>query len=339
MRNYVLIIFLILSLCPLIPADQVVPWDEFDKKVDQLIDSEQHVQAISLLKQNLKNYPKNEYEIYSGLISLYRGQGEVQKSVEVMSQANHKGYYFWVIPRQNLYNNFRRENWFKNTLSLNNELRDKAQKRVKPTYTVVLPSGYDSKKTYPLIFIMHGGNQNMEITRKRWKSEELYKNKMVAFVQSGWTVATNRFRWNLSGFDLFHEGTAIDEVKGLYKEIVTKYPVNTDKIMLVGFSQGAALAMNMSIHNDIKCTGVLAGCPFNDDIDEKYALNLKKRDIRFFVFTGDKDFSYRKTVKNLEILKKTGVKAVLKINKERGHQFSPDIENDIQKALQLIFEK
>ena len=339
MSKYALIIFLLFSLCPVIPADQVVPWDEFEEKVDQLIDSEQHAQAISLLKQNMKNYPQKKYEIYSGLISLYQGQGEVQKSLELMSQANHEGYYFWFIPRRNLYNNFRRENWFKNALILNNELRDKAQERVKPTYKIVLPSGYDSTKTYPLIFIMHGGNQNMEITRKRWKSEELYENKMVAFVQSGWTVATNRFRWNLSGFDLFHEGTAIDEVKGLYKEIVTKYPVNRNKIVLVGFSQGAALAMNMAIHNDIQCTGVLAGCPFNDDIDEQYALSLKKRDVRFFVFTVDKDFSFNKTVKNLEILKKTGVKAVLKINKEMGHQFSPDIEIDIKNALKLILEK
>jgi len=44
-------------------------------------------------------------------------------------------------------------------------------------------------------------------------------------------------------------------------------------------------------------------------------------------------------VKNLEILKKTGVKAVLKINKEMGHQFSPDIEIDIKNALKLILEK
>lgn len=38
----------------------------------------------------------------------------------------------------------------------------------------------------------------------------------------------------------------------------------------------------------------------------------------------------------MEILKKSGVKVILKINKDSGHQFSTDIESDIKKALKLI---
>ncbi|MEN8155286.1 MAG: dienelactone hydrolase family protein, partial [Acidobacteriota bacterium] len=271
-------------------------------------------------------------------IILYKRAGEIKTSIDMMTEANNKGYYFWFMPRDRAYNNFRREEWFKKALALNNELRDKAQKLIKPEYKIVLPKEYDVKKKYPLIFIMHGGNQSIEKSQGRWKSDELYKDKIVAFVQSGWTVATNSYRWNLSGFDYFHEGTAIDEVKALYKEILQKYPVNTDKIVLVGFSQGASLAMNMTIYNDIKSLGVLAGCPFNDDIDEKHSLNLKKRDIRFFVFTGDKDRRFNKTVKNMEMLKKSGVKVIFKINKNMGHQFSVNIETDINEALKLILE-
>ncbi len=339
MSKYVLIIFFVVSMCSAILAEKVISWNEFDKKVDQLIEAKKNTEAITLLKESIKIYPKKEFEIYTNLVILYKRAGEIKNSIDMMSEANGKGYYFWFMPRQEAYNNFRREEWFKKALSVNNALRDKAQKLVKPTYKVVLPKAYDAKKKYPLIFIMHGGNQSIEKSQGRWKSDELYKNNIVAFVQSGWTVATNSFRWNLSGFDYFHEGTAIDEVKALYKEILAKYPVNIEKIVLVGFSQGASLAMNMTIYNDIKCLGVLAGCPFNDDIDEKHSLNLKKRDVRFFVFTGDKDRQFQKTVKNMDILKKSGLKTVLKINKGLGHQFSPDIESDIKKALTLILEK
>lgn len=338
MKKYALIIFLTIFTCSTIHADQVIPWEEFEQKVDQLIESEQNAQVIALLKENIENYPKKEFEIYSNLINLYKGLGEIRNSIEVMFEANNKGYYFWLLPRESSYNNYRRESWFKKALSLNNQLRDKAQTLLKPSYKVVVPEGYDNTKKYPLLFIMHGGNQNIEISQKRWKSGELYKNNIVAFVQSGWTVETNRFRWNLSGTDLFHDGTAIDEIKILYQEILAKYPVNTDKIVLVGFSQGATLAMNMAIYNDIKCKGVLAGCPFNDDINENHALNLKKRDIRVYVFTGDQDFSYKQTVKNMDILKNTGVKLIFKINENRGHEFSPDIESDINKAMKLILE-
>ncbi|MEN8155068.1 MAG: MBL fold metallo-hydrolase [Acidobacteriota bacterium] len=326
------------DMFPVSQADKVMSWNEFDKKVDQLIESEKNTEAIKLLKESFKNYPEKEFEIYQSIIILYKRAEEIKTSIDMMTEANNKGYYFWLMPRERAYNNYRREEWFKKALALNNELRDKAQKLVKPGYKIVLPKKYDVHKKYPLIFIMHGGNQNIEITQKRWRSDELYKNNIVAFVQSGWTVATKRFRWNLSGKDLFHEGSAIDEVKVLYKEILQKYPVNTDKIVLVGFSQGAALAMNMSIHNDIKCIGVLAGCPFNDDIDEAHSLNLKKRDIRFFVFTGDKDFAFKRTKKNMEILKKSGVKVIFKINKNMGHEFSFDIESDIKEALKLILE-
>ncbi len=339
MSKYVLIIIFILSICSAIFSETVMPWNEFDNKVDQLIESEKNIEAIKLLKESIKIYPKNEFEIYQSISILYKRVGEIKTSIDMMTEANNKGYYFWFMPRERAYNNFRREEWFKKALSANNALRDKVQKSTKPVYKIVLPKGYNVKKKYPLIFIMHGGNQSIELAQGRWKSDNLYTEKIVAFVQSGWTVGTNMYRWNLSGFDYFHEGTAIDEVKALYKEILAKYPVNIEKIVLVGFSQGASLAMNMTIYNDIKCLGVLAGCPFNDDIDEKHSLNLKKRNIRFFVFTGDKDRRFEKTVKNMDILKKSGVKVIFKINKDMGHQFSPDIENDIKKALKLILEK
>ena len=339
MIKYILIIFLALSMCPALFAETVMSWDEFDSKIDQFYESEKYDQAIALLKQNISNYPHKEFEIYSNLMILYKEVGEIRNSIDIMSEANDKGYYFWFVPRDSAYNNFRRELWFKKALSVNNELRDKAQKLATPTYKVVLPEDYDINKKYPLIFIMHGGNQSIESSRTRWKSDEIYKNNNVAFIQSGWTVATNSFRWNLAGRDLFHEGTAIDEVKALYTDIIRKYPVNTEKVVLVGFSQGAALAMNMAIYNDINCIGVLAGCPFNDDIDDAHALDLKQRDVRFFVFTGDKDFSYKDTVKNMDILKKAEVKTLFKINKNMGHQFSEDIDEDIKKALILIFEK
>jgi len=186
---------------------------------------------------------------------------------------------------------------------------------------------------------MHGGNQSIVLSQDRWKSDDLYADKIVAFVQSGWTVATDRYRWNLSGTGLFHDGTAIDEVKSLYNEILAKYSKNISKTVLVGFSQGASLAMNMAIYKDIDCAGVLAGCPFNDDIDQAHALDLKKRDVRFFVFSGDQDWGFQKAEKNMSILKESGVKTIFKINKDMGHQFSEDIETDINKALALIFEK
>ncbi len=339
MSKYVLIIILIVSMFSAIQAENIIPWDEFDTKVNQLVESEQNIQAIQLLKESLKDYPNKEFEIYSNLINLYNALGEIRNSIGIMSEANNKGYYFWFMPRESRYNNFRRESWFKSALSVNNALRDKAQKLSKPDYKIVLPKEYDVKKRYPLLLIMHGGNQSIMLSQDRWKSDDLYKGKIVAFLQSGWTVATNRFRWNLSGIDRFHGGTAIDEVKSLYNEISAKYSKNIDKIILVGFSQGASLAMNMAIYKDIDCAGVLAGCPFNDDIDQEHALDLKKRDVRFFVFSGDKDWAFKKAEKNMSILKESGVKTIFKINKDMGHQFSEDIETDIKKALELILEK
>lgn len=339
MSKCLLLIILTVIMFSAIQAENIMPWDAFDTQVNKLIETEQNAQAIELLKESITDYPNNEFEIYSNLINLYNTLGEIQNSIGIMSEANDKGYYFWFIPRESRYNNVRRERWFKNAVNTNNTLRDRAQKLSKPVYEVVLPKGYDGTKKYPLLFIMHGGNQSIVLTRDRWKSDDLYADKIVVFVQSGWTVATNRYRWDVSGVDLFHEGTAIEEVTSLYNEVSAKYSQNIDKTILVGFSQGASLAMNMAIYNDIDCAGVLAGCPFNDDIDQKHALDLKKRDVRFYVFSGDKDWAFATAERNMSILKESGVKAIFKINKDMGHQFSKDIETDIKKALELILEK
>src|SRR6056297_1466751 len=159
-----LIIILIATMFSAIQAENVMPWDEFDTKVNNLIESEQNTPAIELLKESIKDYPNKEFEIYSSLMNLYNAQGEIRNSIGVMSEANDKGYYFWFMPRESRYNNFRRESWFKKTLSVNNALRDKTQKLTKPVYKIVLPKGYNVEKKYPLILIMHGGNQSIMLS-------------------------------------------------------------------------------------------------------------------------------------------------------------------------------
>jgi predicted esterase len=141
----------------------------------------------------------------------------------------------------------------------------------------------------------------------------------------------------MSGKDLFHGGTAISEIKNLYEKVTNKYQINENKVILVGFSQGATLAMEMALYNDINCYGVIAGCPFNNEIISDHSKDLKDRDTRIYIFSGDKDFGYEGTKTNVDLLKTAGVKVKLKINKDMGHEFSKDIAKDIDEALQLIF--
>ncbi len=60
-------------------ADIVLSWNEFDKKVDQLIDSEKNTEAIKLLKESFKIYPKKEFEIYQSIIDSIRKTGRNSK--------------------------------------------------------------------------------------------------------------------------------------------------------------------------------------------------------------------------------------------------------------------
>ena len=94
--------------------------------------------------------------------------------------------------------------------------------------------------TYPLLVVIHGGNQSIVRAMDTWDPEVIGDDLIIAYVQSSLRADTKSYRWDLGGVDIYHLPTAQDEVLGLYQAIVREYAVDTDRVALAGFSQGGS---------------------------------------------------------------------------------------------------
>lgn len=335
-KIFVICMTLLLSAVFVVQAKEKLSWNDYKEKISLMMDNKKIDEVLMSLKKQEKVFPEKEFELLDLTRACFNQLGDVEKEMELIAKGNEKGYFFWLIPRQEVYDKFRNCEWFINTVNRNNALRDSANKTSIPLCKVDLPEKIEKNKKYPLILFLHGGNQSIEKCAGRWKPEFLGKDKIIVYLQSSWIVATNSYRWNIGGFDLFHQGTALNEITDLYKKIESKYPVDTNNVIICGFSQGATLAVSLALNQQIPCNGVIAGCPFNSVMTVDQVKDLLKRNVRLAIFTGDKDFAFKTVQKSCELLKSGGVNVLFTINKDKGHEFPDDFENYLKKSMVFI---
>ncbi len=104
---------------------------------------------------------------------------------------------------------------------------------------VHLPPGYNPKKSYPLIITLHGAGGNGQNLRGAWANT---KTNWGQKVRAGYIVVAPTWqpaRWWLwpQGKDIF---TLLEEMKNAYS-------VDTDRVIIGGFSNGAHSAWNLGM--------------------------------------------------------------------------------------------
>lgn len=88
---------------------------------------------------------------------------------------------------------------------------------------------------------------------------------MVAAPRAAWHPVVGLFGWNsffsLAGCDFF-AGDDVDFLNALLDELLTTYPIDPQRIYIVGYSSGAAMAYRMACDNAERFAGIVAGAGF-----------------------------------------------------------------------------
>ena len=130
--------------------------------------------------------------------------------------------------------------------------------------------------------------------------------------------------------------SALDLLKEIVEE-VTKHGISTENIYLLGFSQGACLAVEFAARHAQKMGGIVAltGGLIGDKIyHENYIGNFNETPI--FLGTGNPDphVPVERVKESANILEKMNAQVHLKVYEGRPHTVSQD---EIDVANQLIF--
>lgn len=99
------------------------------------------------------------------------------------------------------------------------------------TLLVIEPTLPASHDLLPLLIVLHGNNSTNELEKSYWASAA-DAGWLVACIQSSQVMNPNRYMW--TNLDI-----AISEIKTYFAQIMESYLIDTERIVVGGFSRGA----------------------------------------------------------------------------------------------------
>lgn len=168
------------------------------------------------------------------------------------------------------------------------------------SYTVYLPSYYDSTQTWPVIYVFDAHARGNLAAQKMAAGAEEY-----GFV----VCASNTFRNNI--------GHMQNIVNNLFRDSRNRFSIDRDHIFLAGFSGGARIANSIGLTNN-SAEGIIS-CSAGIRINKE---QISNKDAVFIGVTGKKDFNYIELKSTSRFLDQIGISNHLFVF-DSFHQWPP----------------
>ncbi len=162
--------------------------------------------------------------------------------------------------------------------------------------------------------LIHGNHENARVTKGAW-TEEVVDGALTAFLQSGQPDFHDAYHWN-------DRHKAREDAKLLINQVKTSYP-DVKCWVLVGFSMGASVALDVLKDTDLSLEHVILFGPWLPHLDAQKP-HFETMDIRcrWSIFIGDKDEDCDEHAVELRnILADYGIEAEYIVMENTGHGF------------------
>jgi acetyl esterase/lipase len=314
-------------------------WSEIEEAAITLLEQEKFEEALTLVEQSAPKLQDREFEVSDLKMNILFDAGRTEEALTVWEKGLEEGFFYFVIPRSETFDGVRRTDRFKKLVARNNQMREIAQSESKPKYKVIKPASYSPEASYPLVMIIHGGNQSIVKAMDRWNPAAIGGDVIIAYVQSSGRADTKSYRWDLGGVDIYSVPTAQDEVLGLYQEIVAAYAVDTGQVTLAGFSQGGNLALIMAAEGTIPARGFIAGCPaIGSPLSLETARAAAERGVRGTIFVGAEDWTAALAETTVSNFEEAGNPVNYIVMEGKGHEFPDNFDEVLREAVKQVYQ-
>lgn len=305
------------------------------KEVSILDGQKKNREALNLLEGSLIDLPEAEYrnhfmeiEFTKAVLSYKSGLDE--KYLQIITKLLDRGYaypekYLKIMPVE--------DERFILLKEKNKDLLVRAQKKAKSCMQVYLPAGYSAVKKYSLLIACHGNGGNIHEFQEYWKPDLFQKEDFICvYLQSSQVWWHGSYGWTQ---DL--ELTRQELLDG-YQLITENYFIDSDRVLVGGFSGGAIASLDATMMNVIPVKGVIALCPGAkpDSFTLEAVQAAAQRGLKSVIMEGALLVPVLHQEEMLALYKKAGVGFRYVINEGIGHWFPDDFEAKFAEALDFI---
>ncbi len=200
----------------------------------------------------------------------------------------------------------------------------------KPGLLVIEPDG---EGPHPLLIALHGRSSSPEHDLARWELL-VPEGWLLALPQSSQLGSPNSYVW-----DDTEKGMA--EIADHYHSLLEKYRIDASRVILGGFSQGAALALLLTLDGRVPACGFLPVSPggLGEADLEALAKSASERKPRGYMVLGGRDFRYEMLKGIHNTLCACQIACALEEHPAMAHEFPADFDQTLRKALAFLIDQ
>ena len=293
-----------------------------------------HLEAYNFITENYKGIKGNLAQIYNFRYSIASEAGLEELALQIMREAIvEKGFWYqynYLIKDEDL-KSLNKYKEFSELLDICKKRELEAKRDEKPDLKIIVPDKMNEQCKHSLIIALHGDQENIEITEDYWISC-IDKNYLLALPQSSQIQFSEGYEWK----DI-EKGSR--ELKEHYENILEKHNIDSDNIIIGGFSAGGRVALYSILKGIIPVKGFILVAPWLPEINEWAPLldKIREKGIKGYVVCGDKDDDcYECTRRLTNLLGSKKISYELKIFKSLDHDYPGNFNEILPKAIEFI---
>jgi dienelactone hydrolase len=206
-----------------------------------------------------------------------------------------------------------------------------AQAQAAPRLLTLEPAGISPTGSIPWLLALHGNNSQAETAAEQWRPAASL-GWLVALPGSSQVTGPNRYGWN-------DWERAKGEIQSHVTVLLERHPLDQERGVVGGFSMGGGLAAWLALSGVIRVRGFILVGAFVPDMEQLVGSmeTHAAHKLRGYIIVGEEDDEcYAISPALAEHLKVHGIPCELEVHPKLAHDFPPDFEKSLARALEYI---
>lgn len=275
-------------------------------------------------------FPEHDEGLTYMLSFLYNKTKQDSKVLENWDYGLKKRYFFGINARE--YKQFENNPEFSKLVKIDKQIGDSLNHLAHVEFEIVLPTDYSTDKVYPVLFVFHGNNRNLQQAKSIWTSAVIQDKFIAVYLQSCIHMSKSAYQWKLN------DEKTNKEFEEIYERIVKEYPVSKDNVIFSGMSAGGRLAIDYVFKQFVAVNGLVLNCPVIPNIPDSSLNKFVDENKKIAIITGENDWALIKQKDLINKVDSTEGNSKITVNPGIGHQFSKDFSTLLDEYLNWILE-
>jgi predicted esterase len=304
-----------------------VTFRELMDKLTVLYRDGKHAEALEMIEQNTARFPEQSARTTFWRMCLLSLCNRPEDAVTVLEQGLESGLWWaeelFADPDLNAVRDLPE---FKRLMATSKEKHQEAQTHIDPDYTILEPEPSLSG-VYPLLIALHGHNGNKDTNLEHWEVAR-HRGWLVLSPQSTQAVYPGAYHWD-------DAAQGLSDLLSYYEQISQKYQIDSQRVVIGGFSQGSGMAIYAAVKGTIPVRGFIGIGTWWANASE---LAGEKANVRGYFITGEKDHTLDRAREIQDVLRRTHVQFSEEVHADIGHEFPADFGSSFDRAVEFISE-